>query len=170
MSSGPLLESSTAPQKIAGFAIGRAAAQISPTQGVPRSGRTWKVQQTRRTSSMKSKKIAPRAAIAPTQLRPTTSDQSLSGPFALSMKEKASRAATKALVDRMRAERNAELTQAREKREEKRKRRAENELKASQVQVIDGQRMKKMSKKQLRSIKRTRLNKDGVVEYVPAYS
>ena len=119
---------------------------------------------------MKSKKIAPRATIAPTQLRPTTSDQSLSGPFALSMKEKASRAATKALVDRMRAERNAELTQAREKREEKRKRRAENELKASQVQVIDGQRMKKMSKKQLRSIKRTRLNKDGVVEYVPAYS
>jgi hypothetical protein len=69
---------------------------------------------------MKSKKIAPRATIAPTQLRPTTSDQSLSGPFALSMKEKASRAATKALVDRMRAERNAELTQAREKREEKR--------------------------------------------------
>jgi len=169
MSVVSLNESSTQ-TTVAGFAIGRAAAQIPPTQGVPRSGRMWKVLQTKRTSSMKSKKISPNATHAITKMHPTMSDQTLSGPFAMSMKAKASRAATKALVDRMRADRNQELTDARVKREEKRKRRAENELKASQVQVIDGQRMKKMNKKQLRNIKRTRLNKDGVVEYVPAYS
>jgi hypothetical protein len=63
------------------------------------------------------------------------------------------------------------LQATREKREAKKRRRAENEAKASTYQVIsDPKKLKSMSKKQLRSVKRTRLNEDGVQELVPAYS
>lgn len=53
----------------------------------------------------------------------------------------------------------------------KRKRRAENEFKSAQVQELsDPTKLKRMSKKQLRTIKRVRVNDDGVRELVPAYS
>lgn len=56
------------------------------------------------------------------------------------------------------------------KREEKAKRKAENELKSASYQVLaNPEKLKQMSKKQLRQIKRTRVNKDGVVELVGAY-
>ena len=85
-----------------------------------------------------------------------------------------------------------------EKRTDKKRRRAENELRSASYQVVrdnsqkgcvltgietpgtclplpfqisDPTKLKKMSKKQLRSIKRTRLNPEtGVVEFVGAYS
>jgi hypothetical protein len=64
-----------------------------------------------------------------------------------------------------------------ERRLENEKRRAENELKNMQksVQTLNSRKvgvtLKALSKKQLRQIKKTRLNtKTGVVEYVPAYS
>jgi hypothetical protein len=38
------------------------------------------------------------------------------------------------------------------------------------VQISDPTKLKKMSKKQLRQVKRTRVNADGVTELVPAYS
>ena len=78
--------------------------------------------------------------------------------------------AAKAIEARLRAERKESQAATRAKREEKRKRRAENELKSASVQALDPRRLKTMSKKQLRSVKRTRLNADGVVEYAPAYS
>ena len=64
-----------------------------------------------------------------------------------------------------------------ERRLENERRRAENEFKMAsrQSQSLNlntvGQKMKAMNKKQLRMIKKTRMNtKTGVVEYVPAYS
>ena len=53
----------------------------------------------------------------------------------------------------------------------KRKLKAENEFKSAQTQEIsDPTKLKRMSKKQLRAIKRVRVNDDGVRELVPAYS
>ena len=60
---------------------------------------------------------------------------------------------------------------------EQERRRAENEFKnaSRQAQTMNnkyvGLKMKAMNKKQLRQIKKTRMNvKTGVVEYVPAYA
>jgi hypothetical protein len=56
------------------------------------------------------------------------------------------------------------------KSEERRKRKAENELKSAKVQVMSHpEKMKKMSKKQLRSVYKTRMGDDGVVRLVGAY-
>lgn len=62
-----------------------------------------------------------------------------------------------------------------QRRLENEKRRQENELKAIQAKTLNPKTAKltlsSMSKKQLRQIKKTRLNqKTGVVEYVPAYA
>ena len=72
--------------------------------------------------------------------------------------------------------RQAKVTK-RERREENQRRRAENEFRETQraAQTLNvnkvGHTLKAMSKKQLRQIKKTRLNpKTGVVEYVSAYA
>lgn len=64
-----------------------------------------------------------------------------------------------------------------ERRLENERRRAENEFKhaSSSAQTLNfdtaGHKMKAMNKKQLRMIKKTRMNtKTGIVEYVPAYA
>ena len=61
-----------------------------------------------------------------------------------------------------------------ERRKEQERRRAENEYKSMQLQHMNtgtlGNKMKTMSKKQLRQIKKTRMNsKTGVVELVSAF-
>lgn len=38
------------------------------------------------------------------------------------------------------------------------------------TQISDPNKLKKMNKKQLRLVKRTRINKDGIMELVPAYA
>jgi hypothetical protein len=59
------------------------------------------------------------------------------------------------------------------KREEQEKRRAENQAKALKTQTLNlntvGSKMKAMSKKQLRMIKKTQIGKHGVVELVSPY-
>eukprot|EP00924_Labyrinthula_sp_SR-Ha-C_P008374 snap_masked-scaffold_11-processed-gene-11.6-mRNA-1 protein AED:0.04 eAED:0.04 QI:0/-1/0/1/-1/1/1/0/137 len=58
-----------------------------------------------------------------------------------------------------------------EKMKEKRKRKAENEAKSTIYQVIKNtDKIKKMSKKQLRSIKKSHIDKEGNLSYVPIYS
>lgn len=70
----------------------------------------------------------------------------------------------------MREAKLAELEAAREKRAAKKRRKAELSLKGTAYQVLkDPSKLKKMSKKQLRQIRKTRVNKDGVVEFVGAY-
>lgn len=93
----------------------------------------------------------------------------------LAFKEQQARKSTmvraRAEMQRLREARQAEIAERRERQLEKQRRRAENELKGASYQVIsDPTKLKKMSKKQLRQVKKTRVNKDGVTELVPAYA
>ena len=76
--------------------------------------------------------------------------------------------------EEMKREKKEKILEKKRLREEQEKRRAENELKNMKVQTltrnVDGK-LKAMSKKQLRQIKKSRMNtKTGVVEYVDAYA
>jgi ADP-ribosylglycohydrolase len=81
------------------------------------------------------------------------------------------------LQKQMEAERKEKIQQKKERRLENERRRAENEYKTIQrsAQTLNtskvGITLKALSKKQLRQIKKTRVNpKTGVVEYVSAYA
>uniref|UniRef100_K3WMY0 Coiled-coil domain-containing protein 86 n=1 Tax=Globisporangium ultimum (strain ATCC 200006 / CBS 805.95 / DAOM BR144) TaxID=431595 RepID=K3WMY0_GLOUD len=130
---------------------------VSPQEapiGKPVSGRTWKKVEKTRFSSVKYKGTA-----------------TLSTSWEEKMLKRAKLKELKALQDEIKARRQGERDAKRQAREEKEKRRKENELKSASVQVISRtHRMKTMSKKQLRNIKKTIVNKHGVVEYVPVYS
>lgn len=93
------------------------------------------------------------------------------------MAEKCARKEIKDLQGQLKEEKRQAAIERKERRLENERRRAENELKAMEksVQTLNhdrvGRTLKSMSKKQLRQIKKTRLNtKTGVVEYVPAYA
>ncbi len=73
------------------------------------------------------------------------------------------------------------MQQRRQQIEERRARREQNEIKSMKVQTVelwsrgdfqirDTNKLKKMSKKQLKQIKKTRVDKNGNVEYVSAYA
>jgi uncharacterized protein with gpF-like domain len=81
------------------------------------------------------------------------------------------------LQTELREERRQAKIQKKERRLENERRRAENEYKQAQKssKVLNTGKLrstlKAMSKKQLRQIKKTRMNtKTGVIEYVPAYA
>ena len=81
------------------------------------------------------------------------------------------------LQNELKEQKKQEALAKKERRLENEKRRAENEYKNMQqsVQTLNpnklGTTLKALSKKQLRQVKKTRLNtKTGVVEYVPAYA
>lgn len=83
----------------------------------------------------------------------------------------------KELQQEIAEKRKQEILLKKERRLENEKRRAENEFKTMQrsAQALNvnkiGKTLKAMSKKQLRQIKKTRINnKTGVVEYVSAYA
>ena len=93
------------------------------------------------------------------------------GAFNKSQSVKAAKQAGRAISERLKQERSAAAAALREKREAKQKRRAENEIKGAQYQVIaDPKKLKKMSKKQLRSVKRTTVDSKGNVKLVGAYT
>ena len=71
----------------------------------------------------------------------------------------------KEVRERKQQEREAE----RERRAALAKRRAENELGAMVVQPINPEKLKKMTKKQLRMVRKTRMGDDGVLRLVGAY-
>ncbi len=64
------------------------------------------------------------------------------------------------------------FAQAERKRlEERKRRREENQYKSSKFQVVsDPEKLKSMSKKQLRMIKKTRVTDRGTIEFVSPYS
>lgn len=124
------------------------------------SGRSWKARPQKRASSLVRTRFN-------NQVKPWEERQSL----------KRARKETLELQKEMENERRKEALEKKERKLENEKRRAENELKNLQksVQTLNthkvGTTLKAMSKKQLRQIKKTRLNvKTGVVEYVPAYA
>lgn len=150
-------------------------------RGRPVSGRPWKTVQKTRFSGAKY-----------------TGTAKLSTTWEQKLVKKAHAKELKALQDEIKARRQGERDAKRQAREDKEKRRKENELKSAAVQVVRcccfamvlvwkavgliaargvrlvqisrTHRIKGMSKKQLRNIKKTIVNKHGVVEYVPIYS
>ncbi|KAG3023772.1 hypothetical protein JG687_00008043 [Phytophthora cactorum] len=130
------------------------AKAAEPPRGRPVSGRVWKKVQKTRFSAQ---------GLKGTKVLSTTWEEK--------MLKRAKLKELKELQAEIKARRQGEKDAKRQAREEKEKRRKENELKSAAVQVISRtHRLKTMSKKQLRNIKKTIVNKQGVVEYVPVYS
>jgi len=129
-------------------------------KGRNQSGRSWKVRSQKRASSLVKTRV-----------------NNQSKTWDARRAEKLARKEALELQTEMREEKRQSVLARRERRLENEKRRAENELRAMErsVQTLNvgrvGQTLKSLSKKQLRQIKKTRVNtKTGVVEYVPAYA
>lgn len=132
----------------------------APPKGRNVSGRSWKTKPQKRASSL---------------IKTAANNQRRS--WEAKQAEKRARKEAADLQKELQEERKAEILLKKERRLENEKRRAENEFKMIQksVQTLNhskvGITLKAMSKKQLRQIKKTRMNqKTGVVEYVPAYA
>jgi threonyl-tRNA synthetase len=122
-------------------------------KGIAKSGRIWKVEQTTRSS---------------TQLRKGVSAH-LAKSYDEKMKERFAKSEVKQLekdmIDAIKAKKAVEKL----KREEQEKRRMANEYKTAVFQEVKPQKLKGMSKKQLRSIKKTAMNQNGQIELVPLW-
>jgi hypothetical protein len=128
------------------------------TQGRNVSGRKWKLVPEKRSSAMVTKIAA--------NNRSTTWEKK--------MLQRAKAKAVKELEMEMKDAKASEKRDKIVRKEEQEKRRQENEYKAMQLQTMNtahlGNKMKAMSKKQLRMVKKTRMNsKTGVVELVGAF-
>ena len=140
--------------------IGDAFAVAEVTRGRNVSGRNWKTVATKRTSSLR---------------KTTFNNQTKS--YEQRKAEKLRRKETMEMQKQLQEERVQGLRDKKERRLENERRRAENEYESAKksAQHLNTTKlkstMKAMSKKQLRQIKKTRINnKTGVIEYVPAYS
>ncbi|KAG7367356.1 Cgr1 family protein [Nitzschia inconspicua] len=130
------------------------------TKGKNVSGRSWKVRPQKRASSLVKTKVNNRTK--------TWEERQL---------EKNARKEALELQSELREERRQAKVLKKERRLENERRRAENEFKNAQrsAKELNAGRLKStlkaMSKKQLRQIKKTRMNpKTGTLEYVPAYT
>ena len=83
--------------------------------------------------------------------------------------EREKKLAVKQLENEMKAEKQEKKAQEKARKDEKERRRKENEFKTSAFQQINGEKLKKMSKKQLKNIAKTSMSKSGALELVPAY-
>ena len=132
------------------------AAPTGPVRGVGVSHRPWKTVQSKKASLTNRPKVL--------------SDVSSGRAYAAAQAIKRSQAKGREVQARLAAERLAERTRVRQKRADKQKRRAENQAKAGKFQAItDGRKLAKMSKKQLRSVKKLRVDAHGNTELVPAF-
>jgi len=136
------------------------SAPPQPPKGRNVSGRSWKVRPQKRASSL---------------IKTQVNNQAKS--WEQRQAAKLAQQQVKELQAELREQKRQDMLQKQERRRENEKRRAENELKAMErsVQTLNikkiGTTLKAMSKKQLRQVKKTRVNpKTGVVEYVPAYA
>eukprot|EP00947_MAST-08B_sp_MAST-8B-sp1_P001557 g1557.t1 len=119
-------------------------------QGLPESGRNWKQRQPRRASATKTKHT-----------------KTLSSTFEQKMLKKANLQRVKDYQNEIKEKRRAEIEDRRRRHEEQEKRKAENELKSTKFQIIrNGEKLKKMSKKKLRQVRKLQVNKHGVAEIV----
>jgi hypothetical protein len=140
--------------------VNKIVPSASIAKGRSVSGRSWKFRQQSRASSLVTK--------TPQNNASTSWEQ-----------KKAEREARKVLVDRERELKEEKRQQAilkKERKIEQEKRRMENEFRAASrsAQMLGknaDRKMKAMNKKQLRQIKKTRINnKTGAVEFVGAYT
>jgi hypothetical protein len=130
------------------------------TKGRNVSGRSWKVRPQKRASTLVKTKVNNRTKT-----------------WEEKQQERLARQEALELQNELREERRQAKILKKERRSENEKRRAENEFKQAQrsSQELNAGRLKStlkaMSKKQLRQIKKTRMNpKTGTLEFVPAYS
>lgn len=130
------------------------------TKGRNVSGRSWKVKPQKRASSLIKTKI-----------------NNATKSWEERQQEKVARKEALELQNELREERRQGKVLKKERRLENERRRAENEFQQAQknVKALNTGKLrstlKAMSKKQLRQIKKTRMNtKTGVVEYVSAYA
>jgi len=122
--------------------------------GRPKSGRVWKVKQTCKTSLLGTRLGAFDHRNKSLEVKQAERDRHLN---------------MKTLEREMAEEKKRKKEEARVKREEQQKRRMENEYKNSVYQVLKPEKLKGMSKKQLRNVKKTAMNKNGQVELVNLY-
>ena len=120
------------------------------TEGRPKTGRVWKPKQSTRTS---------------VQVRQGVRNH-FSTTFEEKMLKKAAKEQMKELERTMNEESRSKAIEERERREARVKQRADNEFKTATYQVVNPQKLKTMSKKQLRQIKKTSVSKSGAVEMV----
>ena len=137
-----------------------ATATTAVIKGQNVSGRNWKTKPQKRASSLVK-----------------TKTNNLVSTWEQKQAERLQRQEALTLQKEMKEEKRQEAIAKKERRLENEKRRAENEYKNIQksAQTLNlnkvGTTLKAMSKKQLRLVKKTRMNqKTGVVEYVPAYA
>ena len=123
-------------------------------EGKPKSGRVWKTKQQTRFSVVKRSGMM-------NHLNKSLEEKQIRRVAHQNMKE---------LEKEMKDERKSKLGDEKKKREEQQKRRMANEYKNSVYQVIKPETMKGMSKKKLRLVRKTAMNKNGQVELVGAFS
>ena len=129
-------------------------------KGLNKSGRSWKIRRQQRASSLVTK-------VAANAKSKTWERKSLEREHKRLMAQQETE---------MKDQKRQEILDKKERRLEQEKRRMENEFRnaSRQAQTLNlssvGTTMKAMNKKQLRQIKKTRMNvKTGAVEYVPAF-
>ena len=122
-------------------------------RGKPKSGRDWKSEQTVRHSAI---------------LRQGTISN-LSKTQTQHAAERARKKQLKELESSMKEEKRQKILDAKQKREDQTKRREANSLRTAATQNINPEKLKGMSKKQLRNIRKTAMGKNGQIELVPAY-
>jgi hypothetical protein len=122
--------------------------------GAAKSNRVWKTKQTQRNSHQNRQGVNSRLA--------KTYEQHKA--------ERAKKQQLKDLVNSINDGKRQAKLDAKERRLEQDKRKAANALKSTSYQEIKGDKLKKMSKKQLRQVRKTSMNaKTGQIELVPVY-
>ena len=116
-------------------------------KGKPKSGRIWKVE-TRGKSSVQTLSSLNRDC------------------YEVRRRKKQKLDDVKALERSLKTERLEEVARQKELRDQRQQKRMENELKSSSYQVLNHSKLKTMSKKQLRMVKKTSMNKNGQIELV----
>ena len=119
-------------------------------QGRPKSGRIWKLKQTMRFSSQQRQGVV----------------SHLNNTFVEKERLRENRDRMLSLEREMKEAKKQEMREEKERREAQKKRRMENEYKNSVYQSLNPEKLKGMSKKQLRSVKKTAMNKNGQIELV----
>mmetsp|Transcript_8715 Transcript_8715/g.9923 ORF Transcript_8715/g.9923 Transcript_8715/m.9923 type:complete len:157 (-) Transcript_8715:1119-1589(-) len=144
--------------KGAGVKIVEAAAQkLNKPRSTPASGRWWKPVQCTKTSL---------GRLGYTNSR----RKAVSKSWARKMEDRRRRQEIKDLEEDLKKMKQKQVEEEKQRLLEKRKRKAEAELKNTTFQMIKNPaKLKKMSKKQLKMIKKTTVDKEGNIRLVGAY-
>jgi len=122
--------------------------------GMPKSGRFWKPKQTKRFSAMKREGVL----------------KFMSTSLAVKQANKRKEITARAVEAQMKDETKRKILEKKARTMDNQKRRMANEFKNASYQSINTEKLKGMSKKQLRQVKKTVMNKNGQVELVGMYN